>query len=210
MILPDREIQLALAARQIRIEPPPMPEAYSSTSVDLTLSPLVRTWKRFEQPGVEPPIISPGAKGFNFGTVVDSYADTATTPASGYILEPGEFVLAWTHERIELPVSGRLGARVEGKSSLARCGVGIHVTAPTIHAGFTGQIQLEMFNHSTLRVKLLAGMRVCQLIFEMSLGTPETGYKGVFAGQTAAGAAAPSAVPHAGGGRRHGAKRRKS
>jgi dCTP deaminase len=26
--------------------------------------------------------------------------------------------------------------RVEGKSSLARLGIGVHVTAPTIHAGF--------------------------------------------------------------------------
>ena len=187
MILPDREIQLALASGQIRIDPPPTPEAYSSTSVDLTLSPLVWTWKRFDQAGVEAPIISPGAKGFNFGTVADSYTDTASMPPGGYVLEPGEFVLAWTRERVELPVSGRLGARVEGKSSLARCGVGIHVTAPTIHAGFAGQIQLEMFNHSTLRVKLLAGMRICQLVFEMALGTPEIGYRGMFAGQSATG-----------------------
>jgi dCTP deaminase len=187
MILPDREIQLALESGQIRIDPVPAAEAYSSTSVDLTLSPLLRTWKEFEQPGVEPPVISPGAKGFKFDDVTRNHTDTATIPGDGYILEPGAFALAWTLERIELPVSGRIAARVEGKSSLARCGVGVHVTAPTIHAGFAGQIQLEMFNHSTLRVKLLAGMRICQLIFEMSLGTPEKGYRGMFAGQTASG-----------------------
>jgi dCTP deaminase len=35
-----------------------------------------------------------------------------------------------------LPHTARLAARVEGKSSLARLGLGVHVTAPTIHAGF--------------------------------------------------------------------------
>jgi dCTP deaminase len=191
MILPDREIQLALASGQIKIEPTPGPDAYSSTSVDLTLSPLFRTWKQFSQTGVEAPIVSPGVKGFKFADVADHYTDTSTIPAAGYVLEPNTFVLAWTRERVELPVSGRIAARVEGKSSLARCGVGIHVTAPTIHAGFAGQIQLEMFNHSTLRVKLLPGMRICQLIFEMSLGTPETGYKGMFAGQSSSDSPAP-------------------
>ena len=28
-------------------------------------------------------------------------------------------------------------------------------------------------------------MRICQLIFEQTLGTPDAGYKGQFAGQTA-------------------------
>jgi len=68
---------------------------------------------------------------------------------------------------------------------LARLGISVHVTAPTIHSGFDGQIQLEMCNQDPRRVKLQAGMRICQLIFEMSLGTPEMGYAGLFAGQSA-------------------------
>jgi len=39
---------------------------------------------------------------------------------------------------------------VEGKSSLARLGIGIHITAPTIHAGFKGPIQLEICNYGLL------------------------------------------------------------
>jgi len=98
----------------------------------------------------------------------------------GHILEPGGFTLGWTEENIELPVDSRLAARVEGKSSLARLGIGIHITAPTIHAGFKGPIQLEMCNHGFLRVRLMPGMPICQLIFEQTLGTPEKGYKGQF------------------------------
>jgi dCTP deaminase len=75
-------------------------------------------------------------------------------------------------------------ARVEGKSSLARLGLGVHITAPTIHAGFDGQIRLELVNHGHFPITIKSGMRVCQLIFEQTLGTPERGYKGQFSGQT--------------------------
>jgi len=102
-------------------------------------------------------------------------------------------VMLWSREdlysdgqknNVELPTDSRVAARVEGKSSLARLGIGIHITAPTIHAGFSGPIQLEICNHGFLRVRLIPGMPVCQLIFEQTLGTPEKGYKGQFLGQT--------------------------
>ena len=96
------------------------------------------------------------------------------------MLEPGRFILAWTHEEINLPHHTRIAARVEGKSSLARLAIGVHVTAPTIQAGFAGPLQLEMFNHGTARVELTPGMAICQLIFEMTFGTPEKGYSGQF------------------------------
>lgn len=99
------------------------------------------------------------------------------------MLNPGVFVLGWTEEEIELPVHARHAARVEGKSSLARLGIGIHITAPTIHAGFKGTIQLEICNHGLLKVKPMQGMPVCQLIFEQTLGTPQKGYAGQFFGQ---------------------------
>jgi dCTP deaminase len=59
-------------------------------------------------------------------------------------------------------------------------GIAVHITAPTIHAGFKGSIQLEICNHGPLTVRLSHGMRVCQLIFEQTLGTPEKGYQGQF------------------------------
>lgn len=186
MILTDREIQVALRSRQIVIDPAPAIDAFSSTSVDLCLDNRFRIWKKpSPAKGVEPVVISPGVPGFKFDEASRDYLDNFTAGDDGHILEPNAFVLGWTKEYVRLPIEGRLAARVEGKSSLARCGVGIHITAPTIHSGFAGQIQLEIFNHSTMRVRLLPGMKVCQLILEICLGTPEKGYKGMFAGQTA-------------------------
>jgi dCTP deaminase len=97
---------------------------------------------------------------------------------------PHDFVLAWTIEMVHIPVRSRFAARVEGKSGLARLGLVVHLTAPTIHAGYKGQVQLEMINFVPNEIILDVGMPICQLIFEMTLGTPMKGYSGQFLGQT--------------------------
>ena len=117
---------------------------------------------------------------------------TLILSAEGSLLKPGAFVLGWTEEQIRLPYPSRLAARVEGRSSLARLGVGVHVTAPTIHAGFGflndpqhigTRIRLEIWNCGPLHVCLEKGMKICQLILEEVHGTPEKGYEGLFATQ---------------------------
>jgi dCTP deaminase len=185
MVLTDREIEVAIQTKQISITPTPNELAYSSTSLDLTLSTSLRLWRTPKAKGVEQIIISPAASGYVFNDVAKEHSEPKEMDSSGYILEPRDFVLGWTEEYVTLPAQSRIAARVEGKSALARLGIGIHITAPTIHAGFQGKIQLEICNHGTLRVRLLPGMRVCQLIFEQTAGTPEKGYAGQFAGQTA-------------------------
>jgi dCTP deaminase len=48
-------------------------------------------------------------------------------------------MLAITRERVHLNKSSyKLAAGVEGRTSLARIGIIVHLTAPTIHAGFNG------------------------------------------------------------------------
>lgn len=106
-------------------------------------------------------------------------------PDTGWDLAPRHLVLGWTKERLELPPHGRLAARVEGKSGLARVGLAVHVTAPTIHAGFKGTIQLEIINHGHLPIRLRPGLAVCQIVFELTLGMPDKSYEGQFLGQQA-------------------------
>jgi dCTP deaminase len=182
LILTDREIQAAIECKQIVIDPPPGVKAYSSTSLDLTLSKSLRIWKTEKVKGVEQ-IICPSAEGYKFADFAKEYSDLRELDSEGYVIKPQEYLLGWTEEYVELPTSARLAARVEGKSSLARLGIGIHITAPTIHAGFQGSIQLEICNHGLLKVRLVPGLPVCQLIFEQSLGTPQKGYMGQFYGQ---------------------------
>ena len=184
MVLTDREIQFAIENGQITVGPNPEPSAYSSTSLDLNLAKSIRVWKMDSTvKGVEQNIVCPGVAGYSFNELVAKYSEAVEMGPDGFIMEPRAFMLGWTDQNIELPTNSRLAARVEGKSSLARLGIGIHITAPTIHAGFKGRIQLEICNHGCLRVRLTSGMPVCQLIFEQTFGTPDKGYRGQFFGQ---------------------------
>jgi dCTP deaminase len=179
MILTDREIRIALHEKSLIIEPTPdLAVAVSSTAIDLTLADSFKEW-----PAKKGMMIRPGAEGYSYS----EFAKLQQDARGPYTLQPQSFVLAWTTERVTIPHTSRLAARVEGKSSLARLGIGIHVTAPIIHSGFTGQIQLEMFNFGPNEVMLDPGMWVCQLVFEQTTGTPERGYAGIFAKQTAGG-----------------------
>jgi dCTP deaminase len=191
MILSDREIRAALLREAVRIYPQPADEQFSSTAVDLTLADELRVWKK---PGKRTRReISPADPDFNFAAVVAAHSTVLTIPSDGHLLRPGELVLGWTSERIQLPHRARLAARVEGKSTLARIGLGVHVTAPTIHAGFGfrgaepdypgSPIQLEIFHIGLIPIRMKPGMAICQLIFEEVHGTPEKGYGGQFTRQ---------------------------
>jgi len=181
MILTDREIKIAIQRRLIVIDPAPDGDAaFSSTAVDLTLDSNLIVFDPSVQ-GVEK-IVDPGAA--NVASILGEITHAEKIPASGFLLHPNVLTLGWTSEYVALDLETRIAARVEGKSSLARLGLGVHVTAPTIHAGFSGQIQLEMINHGGQPIRLRPNMRICQLIFETTLGTPERGYQGQFAGQT--------------------------
>jgi dCTP deaminase len=197
MILSDREIMAAIEHGQIVIRPNPDPRHWTSTAIDLTLDGNIRKWKFLgSSPTGQPGSIRPHAEGFDIKELIysDHYTEGVLIGVHGYDLPPRSFILGFTEQRIYLPLRSRIAARVEGKSSLARLGIGIHVTAPTIHAGFGridatadeeqgSPIQLEIFNLSDLTVTLDKGMAICQLILEEVRETPDKGYIGKFSDQ---------------------------
>jgi dCTP deaminase len=192
MILSDREIRAALTRQAIRITPDPQvdPDVWSATALDLRLHEELGLWKLPKGRNV---LFRPADPDYDFNAMVDKYCVPIVIPAKGHLVKPGDFYLGWTIEKVQLPYRSRIAARVEGRSSLARLGIGIHVTAPTIHAGFGvkegepdypgSPIQLEMWNFGPVTIVLKPGMRICQLIFEWVDGTPEKGYEGKFSVQ---------------------------
>jgi len=182
MILTDREIRNSIEAGLILIDPKPPVDAYASTTVDLTLDKTLRVFKERGAPGLSV-AIDPGAPGYKAKDLIASITETQVISNKGWTLEPGVLVLGWTEQRLELPLHGKIAARVEGKSGLARVGLAIHCTAPTIHAGFVGTIQLEMVNHGPIPICLRPGIPICQLIFEATIGMPDNAYAGQFLGQ---------------------------
>ncbi len=88
-------------------------------------------------------------------------------------LNPGQFVLAQTLERVCIPPD--LVGFVEGRSSYARIGVTIHVTAPKIDPGFEAHITLEMANFGKVPVDLIAGVDEPAQLILMTISTPLEG-----------------------------------
>lgn len=84
-----------------------------------------------------------------------------------FTLEPGQFVLGTTSERISLSES--VSAQIEGRSSLGRLGIMVHMTAGIIHAGFGAKqpsaLTLEIYSVNPNSVFLHAGMKIAQLSF---------------------------------------------
>jgi dCTP deaminase len=192
MILSDREIRAALTRESIRITPDPRldPAVWTSTALDLRLHRELARWT-FRQSSVVP--FRPASVDFDFKAMLQAHGEPVLISSDGLEVRPGDFYLGWTADRLQLPHPSRIAARVEGKSSLARLGLGVHVTAPTIHAGFGyketepaypgSSIQLEIWNFGPVSVVLETGMKICQLIFETVDGTPEMSYEGRFSVQ---------------------------
>lgn len=86
-----------------------------------------------------------------------------------YLLQPNEFILGSTREYVKIP--NDLVAQVDGKSSIGRLGVLIHVTAGFIDSGFEGNITLEIKNISNKPFLLSNDMSICQIIF-FTLSSP--------------------------------------
>ena len=161
MIYSSQNIYDALQSGHLVIDPEPDYRAFETSAVDLRLSSRFTTFNT-PTPGSSVLVVLEEA---NPEAVAAQYGTVQELPPGGYLdLPPGGFVLASTLERVEMPID--LAARVEGKSSMARFGLSIHQTAPTIHADFRGTIRLEIANVGPFVCRLRPGIRICQLIIE--------------------------------------------
>jgi dCTP deaminase len=96
-----------------------------------------------------------------------------------FIIMPGECAHAITRERIKL--AGNICAWLQGRSSFARLGLMVHITAAYVQPGVNNQQVLEMFNASPIPLALRPGARVCQIIFQRCEG--ESVYSGRYSRQ---------------------------
>lgn len=93
------------------------------------------------------------------------------------VIPPHSFILATTQEYIRVP--NNLTAFVEGRSSIGRIGLFIQ-NAGWVDPGFEGRITLELYNASSLPIKLQAGKRICQLVFCKMDGVADAPYQGKY------------------------------
>jgi dCTP deaminase len=160
MILSRRELLAAWRKRKIRFSPDITQAQIGLSSIDLRLGYIFSRLKPARGVVVQP------ARRFDPTNLVETQ-DFSQTPVLGkpptFKLPSMEFRLAFTLEEVTLPPD--LAANVQGKSSLARAGLAIHITAPHIHPGWAGNITLELYNHGPWELELFPGEDlVCQLI----------------------------------------------
>lgn len=153
-LLSDGEIKSEVHHKNIGIEPF-CEDHINPASYDLTLAAEIRS-PLIAAPGlVMPPL--------DVRKIEQGYTESVTMNENGVLLNPGDFILATSEEYVRLPKN--LAARAEGKSSLGRIGLMVHVTAGYIDPGFEGQVTLEIYNCLPRPIVLRAGMRIAQLAF---------------------------------------------
>ena len=87
-----------------------------------------------------------------------------------YWLQPGEFILASSHEYFNLPLDVSGDYRL--KSSQARMGLNA-LLANWMDAGWHGRLTLEFIHHGTTAYKIEAGAKCGQAIFNRHAPVPE-------------------------------------
>lgn len=161
-VLNDVKIRDLLSQPNPIIKPVPSDIQIQPASVDLRLD---CEYLKFDKNSVE---------------VIDTKTEQNYTHRSIFtdehplILHPNDFILANTVESVTVP--NNLLARVEGRSSIGRLGVAVHVTAGFIDPGFNGTITLEIANLGTLPVVLYPNQRICQIVFEELCDEAENPY----------------------------------
>jgi dCTP deaminase len=166
-VLTHDQILAEIERGRLRIEPF-SPEQVGPASVDLHLGEEVRIRA------------GDGSEPIDVDTATDFREVTEVVElGEGFVLDPGETVHGVTRERVFLPPD--LCAWIDGRSSIARLGLTVHVTSGFVHPGVRNHQVLEMRNLSRVPLRLKPGIRICQVILERTEG--EAVYQGRFAEQ---------------------------
>ena len=171
MILSQKEIFNAIKEKRLTITPFER-SLVGACSVDVRLG---KKFKFFRNERKETRIDSSFS-----GLPAEAYEEKTLRNGEFVELIPNELVLGCTLERIRL--SNDLCARIEGRSSVARAGLLVHVSSALVQPGVDNVQVLELMNVSSLPLRVFPGARICQLVFEELRGS--AAYKGKYAKQS--------------------------
>lgn len=157
MVLSDRTIKEELDRGRIVIEPLD-PSCIQPASVDLRLGRKLRVFLHHRAGHID---VKQDQSYLTEIVEIDEI--------SPFFLQPGQFVLGMTYEKIGLPDD--IVGRLDGKSSLGRLGLVVHSTAGFVDPGWQGSLTLELSNLSPLPITLYYLMRISQVSF-MRLTAP--------------------------------------
>lgn len=171
MRLCDRDIYQYIQDGKIGIKPSPDYDQISGLTVDIRLGNQFRVFEDHQAP-----YIDLSGKKADVQAALNSVMSDEITVEDGnsFFLHPGELALAMTLESVTLPAD--IVGWLDGRSSLARLGLMVHVTAHRIDPGWSGNIVLEFFNSGKLPLALKPGMKIGALSFEVLSNPAEKPY----------------------------------
>ncbi|MEX2140785.1 MAG: dCTP deaminase [Pirellulales bacterium] len=164
-ILSKQAIERRLKSGELKISPAPKEENYDSDAVDVHLGENVYEWTSLS-PGttISISLWKNPPNEFSYKAFSKSHLKDVLPDNAGIItLRPHTFYLADLQQHTTLPVD--VAMHVQGKSSLARLGMLVHLTAPHAHAGWTGRLTLEIYNLGPFNIEMKPGMTIGQLTF---------------------------------------------
>jgi dCTP deaminase len=171
MRLCDSDIIAALNEERIQILPRPDDRAISGVSVDLRLGQRFRVFSSHTIPFID---LSGSRERVDLAVEKVMGDEVFIGDDATFVLHPGELALGITLESITLPDD--LVGWLDGRSSLARLGLMVHVTAHRIDPGWSGNIVLEFFNSGKLPLALRPGMAIGAMSFETLTGPAQRPY----------------------------------
>ena len=161
MRLCDRDIEAWLDSEKLVISPRPPLERINGATVDVRLGNQFRVFRGHTAPFID----LSGPKDEVSAALDRVMSDEIVLPeGEAFFLHPGELALAVTFESVTLP--NDLVGWLDGRSSLARLGLMVHVTAHRIDQGWHVRIVLEFYNSGKLPRALRPGMLIGALSFE--------------------------------------------
>ncbi|QPS89280.1 dCTP deaminase [Serratia plymuthica] len=161
MRLCDRDIEAWLDSEKLVISPRPPIERINGATVDVRLGNQFRVFRGHTAAFID----LSGPKDEVSAALDRVMSDEIVLPeGEAFFLHPGELALAVTLESVTLPSD--LVGWLDGRSSLARLGLMVHVTAHRIDPGWQGRIVLEFYNSGKLPLALRPGMLIGALSFE--------------------------------------------
>jgi len=97
---------------------------------------------------------------------------TFKIPPEGYVLEPGKLYLGRTYERVQ---TDRFASKIDGRSSVGRLGIFVHVTAGFIDIGWDGYLTFEI--HVIKPIRVYPMVKISQISFYEVKGDRSITYK---------------------------------
>ena len=171
MRLCDSDIEKLIEQERIVITPQPGEDMISGVSVDIRLGHEFRVFQDHTAPYID----LSGPKEEMQKAMNSVMSDEIVIPdGEAFFLHPGELALAVTYESVTLPDD--IVGWLDGRSSLARLGLMVHVTAHRIDPGWSGQIVLEFYNSGKLPLALRPKMKIAALNFETMSGSAQRPY----------------------------------